>query len=1079
MPTLLPVLFASLVVAAADGPTLLLRQPTVGGGHIAFAYAGDLWVTDLEGSQPRRVTVHPGLESDPHLSPDGRLLAFTGHYDGNADVFVVPVAGGQPQRVSFHPGDDLVRGWSPDGRVLFRSERQKGTRKGGRLFLVSPQGGWPEVLPLPMAEDASYAPGGGELAYTPVAPAIGSWKHYRGGQVSFIWRYDPGSSAVTEVPHPGSNDLEPLFVGDDLYFISDRAGVANLFVQRSDGAVQQVTQHAELDVRSAGAGGAPGAEWIVYEQGGRLHKLDPRSGVAAPLDIRIDADLPAARPRWVPVGDRVESFALSPTGKRAVFGARGEIFTVPAEHGDVRNLTRSPAVNDRFPAWSPDGSTVLAVSDADGEYALDLLGPDGSGALERVPMGDPSFYHQPVYDPTGEHIAYADKRMKLWVMDMATHQPVLVDEDLYDHVHQALELSWSPDGAWLAYTRHLPNHLRAVFLYELATGQRIRVSDGLADEVSPAFSADGRFLYFAASTDQGLNTAWLDMSSMHRPLSRHLYVAVLSAHEPSPLAPRSDEEPVESDQAKDKKKKGKKGEDEEQVAPVVVRVDAEGLTRRILALPVPAGMLDGLQVGGDGRVFFLAHPEDQGDPALRRYDPEEREAEDFLPAVKRYVVSANGERLLYQAGDGGWAIVGAADDPEPDDGALDLADMRAWSDPAVEWPQIFDEAWRIQRDYFYDPQMHGVDWDAVGARYRPWLEHVAHRADLNYLLGELIGELVVGHAYRWGGDMPADDGVPVGLLGADLALEGDRYRIARIFTGESWNPELRAPLAQPGLDVAEGDWLLAIDGVALDAATNPYALLAHKASRRVTLTVAAQPDGQGGRQLTVQTIEREDGLRHRAWLEDNRRRVDQLSDGRLAYLYLPNTHTGGYDGFTRGFYSQLDKQGVIVDERFNGGGLVADYIVDMLRRQPLNWHVTREGQPYSSPLGVIPGPRVMLINQYAGSGGDCLPHYFRLLGLGTLVGTRTWGGLVGIYGYPALMDGGGVTAPRIAFYGPDGAWTAENVGVAPDVEVEITPVDFQAGRDPQLERAVEVALEQLEANPVVRPEPPAFPDHGT
>jgi tricorn protease len=794
------------------------------------------------------------------------------------------------------------------------------------------------------------------------------------------------------------------------------------------------------------------------------------------MDIRVQADLPAARAHWVDVSSRIESFGISPTGQRAVFGARGEIFTVPAEHGDVRNLTRSPGVNDRYPAWSPDGATVLAVSDADGEYGLDLLDPSGDGATERMSLGDASFYYQPRHSPDGRHIAYTDKRMKLWVMALDGGEPVLVAEDRYDHPHLALDASWSPDGAWLAYTLHLPNHLRAVFLYELATGRHVQLSDGLADAISPTFSADGRYLYFAASTDQGLNTAWLDMSRLHRPLHRHLYLAVLSADEPSPLAPRSDEEPVKLAEPKASKKKKGQTSDEPEDEPVVVRVDAEGLMRRVVALPVEAGTIDSLQAGAEGRLLFLRHPED-GEASLHRYDPEEREADAVIEGVKRYVVSADGEKLLYEGGDG-WAIVGSGEDPEPGDGALELGDLRAWSDPAQEWPQIFAEAWRIQRDWFYDPGMHGVDWQAMAARYEPWLAHLRHRSDLNYLLGELIGELVVGHAYRWGGDIPAADTVPVGLLGADLELVGDRVRITRIFHGESWNPGLQAPLAQPGLDVAEGDWLLAIDGVALDGDTNPYALLAHKAGRSVVLSVADTADGAARRDITVRAVEGEHGLRSRAWLEDNRRLVDALSDGRLAYLYVPNTYIAGYDGFTRGFYSQLDKQGVIIDERYNGGGLVADYIVDMLRRQPLNWHVTREGRPYASPLGVIPGPRVMVVNQYAGSGGDCLPHYFRMLELGTIVGTRTWGGLVGIYGYPSLMDGGVVTAPRIAFYGPDGTWTAENVGVAPDVEVEITPADFQAGRDPQLERAVQIALEELEADPYVQPEPPAFPNYG-
>jgi len=1070
-------LAALLCTTAQAEPTLLLRQPTVSAEHIAFAYAGDIWLARRDGSQPRRLTVHPAVESDPQLSPDGGLLAFTGHYDGNVDVYLLPVEGGQPTRLTFHPGDDEVRGWTPDGsQVVFRSRRLSQARKYGRLFTVSAEGGWPQALPMPMAEDLSYAPQGGALAYTPLTPAV-TWKRYRGGQTSPIRIFDLASYAVQEVQRDNSNDLDPVWVGEELWFRSDRAGVRNVFMRHADGRVEQVTQHQEFDVKGLAVGGPAGAELLVYEQAGRLHSLDPRSRQTAPLQIELQPDLPHSRSHFADVQDSITSMHISPSGARAAFGARGEIFTVPAEKGDIRNLSRSPGVHDRFPAWSPDGQQLASLSDASGEYALELRGQDGLGEADRVSLGDASFYYQPLWSPDGEKLAYTDKRLNLWVLDLDKRQPALVASEPYDHYQRSLDPAWSPDGRWLAYTRRLANHLRALFVYDTEKGESLQVTDGRGDAISASFSRDGALLFFAGSTDQGLNTAWLDMSSLERPMTRDLYAVVLAADGASPIAPQSDEEPAaeeDEDKGRKKRRKGKDKEEEEEQE-IEVRIDAQGIQRRIVALPVPAGDYHGLQNAAEGRLFYLERGEDAA--VLHCYDAEEREAEVFLEGVDEYVISADGEKLLYASSQGDYAIVGTDAAPEDGDGQLDLGAMRLRVNPRAEWAQIYDEVLRLQRDWFYDPDLHGIDWQAVGERYRPWLAHLGHRADLQYLLGELIGELVVGHAYRWGGDQPQADWVSVGMLGADFELQRGRYRISRIYDGESWNPGLRAPLAQPGVQISEGDWILAVDGQPLEGSDNIYAFFQGRSGLRTVLTVNDRPSEAGARQVTVIPVDKEDGLRHRAWVEGNRRLVDELSGGRAAYVYVPNTAWDGYRSFNRYFYSQLDKQAVVVDERFNGGGMVADYLVDMLAREPVNYNATREGADYPSPLGVIPGPRVMLINEYAGSGGDCLPHYFRQRGLGKLVGTRTWGGLVGIYDYPPLIDGGVVTAPRIAFYGPQG-WTAENVGVSPDIEVEMTPAEVIAGHDPQLEKAVEVVLEELEKAPFVPPKRPEYPDYG-
>ena len=1065
---LLPLLCLSMTAAAAE-PTMLLRSPSVSADHVAFVYAGDVWIADRDGAHPRRLTVHPGVESDPFLSPDGGHVAFTGHYDGNADVYVVPVGGGQPVRLTYHPTGDSVRGWTPDGAaVLFRSGRLTQSRRDQRIFSVPLEGGMPDPLPMPTADRAAISPDGRRVAYVPFREAFGTWKRYRGGRTTPVWILDLATHDHVEIPHDNASDARPFWAGDEVLFLSDRAGTMNLYAYAADGTVRALTGHTDLDVKDAAAHGRA----VVYEQAGRLHELDLDSGATRALDIHISPDLPHMRPHHEDAVGFVRSMDISPTGVRAVFGARGEVLTVPAEDGDVRNLTRSVGVHDRYPSWSPDGRRVAYLSDAGGEYALVLAEQDGLGEPETVSLGTPSFYYGVVWSPDSQRIAYTDKRLNLWTMDLETRQPVLVDTDTYDHPPRSIEPVWSPDSRWIAYSRRLDNHLRAVFLYDVDTGHTHQITDGMSDAVSPAFSRDGKLLYFAASTNVALRTGWLDMTSYERPQRRALYVVVLAADEPSPLLPEAGDEVVEEEEKGKGKGKGKE-EEEEEDQEVVVVLDLDGIDQRILALPVPEGDYRDLRAVEDGKLLYIEQTDDGA--VLRRFDLAEEESTTFLEDVTNHVVSADGNKVLYANSDGGYGIVDATGDAPDDGGLLDLSGMRVRVDPRAEAAQIFEEAWRIQRDYFYDPGMHGIDWEAMGDRYRPWVAHVGHRDDLNYLLGELIGELVVGHAYRWGGDHPDVTGPGGGLLGADLQLHQGHFRVARILGGLNWNPDLRAPLTEPGVDVAEGDYLLAVNGVPLGA--NPYAAFEGTAGVQTVLTVNDRPTARGAREVTVVPVADETALRHRDWVEANRRKVDEMTGGRVAYVYMPNTAWAGYTSFNRYFYAQLDRDAVVIDERYNGGGSVADYIVDMLARTVINYNATREGEDYPSPLAVMDGPMVMIVNQDAGSGGDCLPHYFRARGLGKLVGTRTWGGLIGIYDYPALIDGGMVTAPRIAFYGPDGSWTAENVGIYPDIEVEMTPRAVIEGHDPQLEAAVEQVLLELEQDAAARPARPDYPDY--
>jgi tricorn protease len=1060
--------------------TLLLKQPTLSADHVAFVYAGDLWLANIEGGRPQRLTAQKGQKLNPIFSPDGQWIAFSGNYDGYLSVYLVSVEGGSPRRLTYHPGYDFVRGWTPAGDVFFSSEREGITQAARRLYSIPIEGGHPTALPMPMAERAAFSPDGRQIAYTPYYEAFWSWKRYRGGRTVPIWVLDLESLDYVEIPHENASDTFPCWVDGAIYFLSDRSGIMNIFrYECATRAVTQQTFHEEFDVRSL----TSGAGRLAYEQGGRLHIFTPERGESRVLPITVTADLPYTRPHYQKAAPQIQGAAISPTGARALFQARGEILTVPADKGNVRNLTQTPGVCERDPAWSPDGTSIAYFSDASGEYELVVV--DQKGAHKRTyPLGAPSFFYAPLWSPDSTRIAFTDKALNLYYLTLESGEIVRVDTDTYDHPYRSLDPAWSPDSAWLVYTRRLPNHLRAVFLYALASGQTHQVSDGMSDAISACFSQDGKYLFFAASVNYALNTGWLDLSSYERPVTRSLYAVVLSKEDPSPLTPESDEEqkgdePVaKPDDAAESVSTAGSSQPAESPAtkttlPTPVRIDMEGIDQRIVALPVPPGDYFRLQVA-DGRLFYLQSAPDRWvDPAaaangkrLHVYDMKKRESTLFVEKVRDYWVSANGKKLMYQIGaPPTFAIVEVDKPPKPEDGRLKLETAEILVDPKAEWQQIFQEAYRIHRDFFYDAQMHGLDWQATAEKYRAFLPHLGHRDDLNYLLAELSGELVVGHAYVGGGDLPTPPPVKVGLLGADYEVADGAYRIRRIFPGLNWRPELRAPLTEPGVNVREGEYILAVNGRALRPPTSIYQLFEQTADRITELRISPTPDDADARTVTVRPIDDESRLRHWSWVEQNRRRVSELSGARAAYIYLADTSRAGYEAFNRYYFSQLDKQAVVLDERFNGGGYVADYIIDLLDRPVLSHWATREGRPFSTPNASIFGPKVMIINEQAGSGGDALPLFFRRRGLGKLVGKRTWGGLIGIYDYPVLIDGGFLTSPRLAIYSPDGQWEVENEGVAPDIEVEMTPKLVIAGQDPQLERALQLVLEELEKSP--------------
>jgi tricorn protease len=1082
--------FAGLPASAAEDSPLLVHSPTLSKTDVVFVYGGYLWIVPRAGGDARQLTTggHEGL---PEFSPDGRWIAFTGQYDGNIDAYVMPADGGEPRRLTWHPAPDVVIGWTPDSKkVLFSSGRER-YADFARLYTVPLAGGWPEVLPMWRGEGAWFSPDAKRIAYVPNEKWQTSWKRYRGGQTTPIYIAQLSDLKLEKVPRENSNDSNPVWFGDTVYFLSDRNGAVTLFAyDTKTKAVKQVLANQGLDLKSLSGG--PDA--LVYEQFGGIYLFDAANASSKKVAVHISGDLPATRPHYEKVAEKIQNAAISPSGARAVFEARGEILTVPAEKGDIRNLTHTTGVVERDPAWSPDGKSIAYFSDESGEYALHVVEQSGFGVVKKISLGQPpSFFYGPTWSPDSKKIAYTDKRLNIWYVDVEKGSPVRVDSDRYEDPSAALTLAWSPDSKWLTYSKFLENHLRSIFVYSLETGKASQITEGLGDARYPVFDKGGKELFFAASTDLGLSSGWLDLSSYQHPVLRNVYAAVLKRGDKSPVEPESDEEKVgeKKDEKKpddqkddaDKSKNGDKKDGDKQKKDETARtnIDLDGIEQRIVALPIKAANYIGLDAGKEGTLFLTELPdvprfERMPAATVSKFDLKTRKTDPFLSGIHGFTVSANGEKILYRQGPV-WFIAATAAAPKPGEGGLKLDAMEVLVDPRVEWNQMYHEVWRIERDFLYDPSHHGLNLVAAEKQYASYLKGLGGRGDLNYLFDEMLGEITIGHMFIRGGDVPQPLKVKGGLLGADYKIENGRYRFTRIFNGENWNPDLRAPLTQPGVEVKTGDYLLEVNGVEVRPPDDVSKFLENTADQQVRIKVATNPDGRDAREVMVVPVADDFGLRNRAWEEDNRRKVDELSGGKIAYVHVPDTNVGGYLNFNRFYFAQVGKQAAIIDERYNHGGQIADSIIDELERPLRNCAITREGEKFCSPLAQIYGPKTMIINEMSGSGGDALPWMFKQDKVGPLVGTRTWGGLVGIWNYPPLMDGGGVTAPRGAIYGLHGEWEVENRGIAPDIEVENDPASVAAGHDAQLEKAVQVTMDALKKNPVVIPDHPPYPNY--
>jgi len=1112
------------LAGGAAAAATILQQPAMSRDQIAFVYGGDLWTVPRAGGRAFRLTTGVGVESAPLFSPDARTIAFTGDYDGNVDVYTVPVAGGVPSRVTFHPGADAAVGWTPDGaRILFRSNRTAASRY-TQLFSVAAKGGPADAMPLPYAFAGQLSPDGRTVAYTPFAPASGfdfesfvSWGNYRGGRASTIRLTSmPGLDSVQIPQAGGASDFAPVFLGGKVYFLSNRSGASSVFsYDPATQAVAEVWRNTGTDIRSLSTDG----QALIFDRLGELFTLQP-GGRPEPIRVEVAGDMPDVRPRILKVADEVRSVGASPTGVRVVVEAHGEILTAPAKKGPVRNLTNSPGVMERNPAWSPDGQSVAYFSDESGAYALHVASQTGEGRVRKYDLGsEPAYYFDPLWSPDSKKIAFYDNRLRTYLLDLDTGRVRQVGEPQTHggYVNQSRDMAWSPDSRWLVYPRNGSNKLNVLHLYSVASGASTPLTDRMGDARHPAFDRSGTHLYFLGSSNTGPTTYRLDMTSNLFTPTHAIYALTLTADAPSPVAPQSDDEksPAEArkaaEDAADDTPAGQAGETKAAAAaapkaavkPVVVkptRIDLAGaplesIVRRTVALPIPPRTYSQLSAGKPGVIYFLeqvgAGGGGGGGPelVLNRFTLEDRKVEKLADRVADYELTADGEKLLIAtrpAGGGADAAAGAGPRPpsyafhpagapaKAGEGAVSFDQLDVRVDPKAEWAQMYREVFRAQRAYFYDPGFHGADLAAEEKRLQPYADAVLSRSDLNYVFQEALSGISVGHLRGGGGAIPSARRVPGGLLGADYAVRDGRWCLTKIYSGGAWSPDADGPLAQPGVGAKLGDCVLAIDGKPLTAATDIQAPLEGTAGRVITLRLGPA-SGAGGRDVTVVPIASEYRLRNLDWIETNRRKVDQLSGGKLAYVYLPDTGQGGYTAFNRYFFAQSDKEGAVIDERFNGGGQMADYIIEVLGRRLQSWWAPRYGVVDRTPSHAVLGPKVMIANEVSGSGGDALPWMFKENKLGPVVGKRTWGGLVGIGSYPRLMDGGTVTAPNVGFFNPRGEWEVENYGVAPDYPVEQDPKAVAAGRDPQLETAVALAMERLRAEPPPQPRRPSYP----
>ena len=1093
----------------------LMRFPDIYKDKIAFSYGGDIWLASTSGGVAHRITSHPGRELFPKFSPDGKWIAFTGQYDGNFNVYVMPAEGGQPKQLTFYQGSaqqlsermgihNEVVTWYPDSkRILFISRANATNGWVKRQFSVSIDGGLPEPMPMDQGGLTSFSPDGNKIAYNQIFRNFRTWKRYTGGMAQDILIYDLKNNSVEAgPPHTDWTDTFPMWHGNTIYFSSDRGPEHHLNIYSYDlnsKQVEQLTHFTEFDVMWPSLG--PDA--IIFENAGYLYTLDFQSKEAKKLSIMLPGDREEAMKHWASVSKNITDFDVSPEGKRAVFAARGDVFTAPAKEGSIRNLTRTPGIREKSVAWSPDGRWIAYVSDRTGEDEIYVTPQDGMGKEQQITSGYKGFKFGPIWSPDSKKLAWGDKDTRLWYVDVHDKKQVEVDKAKFGEINN---YQWSPDSKWLVYDKPSENFLSVVYLYSLGDKKVTPVTTSMTNSFAGLFDPDGKYLYFLSDRDYNEVLGNLDFEFAN-PKTTRVYIATLKKDDPSPFPALSDETQIKPEEPAtptptpesgkqpgkgskaDKAKPAPKAEEpkddkDKKEKPAVFRIDLDGLQDRVVALPMDPSVIRSISVA-KGFVYYSSTPiQGLGGPipgessAVHAYDLKERKNKVVIEDIDRFTISFDGSKLLYQGDNNTYGIIDAKPGDSPKkagEGTLNLGSMRAEIDPPQEWAQIFNEVWRQERDYFFEAAMNGVDWQKIHDKYAQLLPYVGDRYTLTYIMGDMIGELSNSHTYVGGGDYPDLHPVKVGLLGADFELDqsSGMYRIKKIYPGMNWDPELRSPLTEPGVNVKEGDYLVAINGRALKAPQTPYELLTNTVNETVTLTVNSKASEDGSHNVQVKPIADEYGLHETNWIESNRKKVDAATNGRVGYVYLPDMGAPGLDQFVRQYFPQIRKQGIIFDVRYNGGGFVDQLIFERLRRILAGMQSARNFEGNPLPPVVFHGSMICITNHYAASDGDFFSYFFKQYKLGPLIGERTWGGVRGIRGQIPLMDGGYITRPEFALFGLDSKWLIENKGVAPDVEVVNRPDLVVKGQDTQLEKAIEMVLQDMQAHPKTLPAKPA------